>query len=152
MKVVEAKKADIPIVKKLFLQYTDWLNIDLCFQDFDAELSGLPGRYAPPNGAILLAKADGNAVGCVALRPLAENVCEMKRLYVSPGFQGLGIGKALVEKIIEKARSLKYKTMRLDTLSEMTAARALYRSVGFKPIGAYYPNPLKGVEYLELKL
>lgn len=146
---------DLTSITTLFQAYATALNLDLSFQDFTNELATLPGKYAPPTGALLLAKSTstGEAIGCVGVRPLEpKGVCEMKRLYVSPAGRGTGIGKALGEAIIAEAKRLGYHAMRLDTLASMTSALRLYRSLGFQDIEAYYANPLEEVVYLELKL
>ncbi len=148
-----AGTADIVAARRLFLSYVQWLAIDLSWQSFDDELAALPGCYAPPAGRLLLAKAAGEAVGCVALRPLEPGICEMKRLWVEPGFAGHGIGRALAERIIAEARAIGYRRMRLDTLPErMSAAEHLYRSLGFVEIPPYYDNPVPGMLMLELEL
>ena len=145
---------DLSSAAALFLDYARSLPIDLSYQDFSAELASLPGKYAPPHGALLLARsADGGALGCVALRPLAdEGCCEMKRLYVVPSGRGLGLGKALVELIVGEAARLGYAEMRLDTLPSMTGALALYASFGFKPIPAYYDTPIEGTVFLAKRI
>ena len=151
--VIEAGPDEGEAVRRLFRAYAEWLGVSLCFQGFDEEVAGLPGAYAPPAGRLLVARAGGDVVGCVALRPLGPGVCEMKRLYVAPGFAGAGIGRALAERIIEKARAIGYEKMRLDTIPErMPAAQHLYESLGFREIPAYYDNPLEGVVMLELTL
>lgn len=154
LKLVEAESQEqIAAARKLFEEYAAWLAIDLCFQNFEKELAELPGAYAPPTGRLLLAFDDHQVAGCVALRSLGDGVCEMKRLFVRRTFQGRGIGNALTEKIIEEARLLGYKYMRLDTLpSKMGRAVAMYRSFGFEEIEPYYPNPNAGTLYMELKL
>jgi ribosomal protein S18 acetylase RimI-like enzyme len=141
---------EIAAAAALFREYVDWLGIDLSFQDFATELAGLPGRYAPPAGELMLAfSPEGDALGCVAVRPLADNtVCEMKRLYVRPTARGLGIGRALVAAIIESAQALGYAEMKLDTLPAMPEALALYERFGFVRIPAYYHNPVPGTVYL----
>ena len=144
---------DMAPVRRLFRAYADWLDVDLCFQDFERELAELPGCYAPPAGRLLIARAGGVVAGCVGLRPLEPGVCEMKRLWVEPGFGGRGIGRALAERIIAAAREIGYRRMRLDTIpARMPAAQHLYATLGFREIPAYYHNPLAGVVMLELEL
>jgi GNAT superfamily N-acetyltransferase len=140
-------------VRRLFRAYAGWLAVDLCFQDFEREVAGLPGCYAPPAGRLLIARVAGDVVGCVGLRPLEPGVCEMKRLWVEPGFAGRGIGRALAEGIIATARKIGCERMRLDTIPErMPAAQRLYADLGFREIPPYYHNPLEGVVMLELAL
>lgn len=139
-------------VKKLFLEYAQSLEIDLSFQDFDAEFMALPGKYGPPDGVLLVAIVDGQAAGCIALRKIGEDISEMKRLYVRDAYRGFRIGKSLIAMIIEKASELNYEYMRLDTLSTMTKAQELYRSVGFYHIEPYVFNPIEGAIFMELKL
>lgn len=140
---------DIEAARGLFRAYVDSLAIDLGFQDVETELATLPGKYAPPGGAILLARdADGRAVGCVALRPLAEGACEMKRLYALPKTRGTGLGRRLAEAILAEARRAGYRRILLDTLASMTAARGLYAALGFAETEAYYANPTPGTVYL----
>jgi putative acetyltransferase len=143
---------ELRIIKGLFQEYADSLNFELDFQDFREELATLPGKYAPPLGCILVAKENGETVGCVAVRPLGEEICEMKRLYVKPLHRGKRIGRDLALAIIDEAKRLGYKAMRLDTVVEMREASALYRALGFQPIDAYCYNPLPGAMYFELKL
>jgi len=146
--------ADIATAAMLFRAYADALGVDLGFQGFDAELAGLPGKYAPPKGELLLAEAaDGAALGCVALRPFEdEGFCEMKRLYVRPEARRLGVGHALVAAIIAAAETVGYREMRLDSLPSMAEAMALYRRFGFGEIAPYYHNPVAGTVYLALRL
>jgi putative acetyltransferase len=153
--IVEAKSPeDVAAIIPLFEAYAHSLSIDLTFQDFATEMSSMPGKYSLPTGSLLLARDPfGEAVGCVGFRPLAgEGVCEMKRLYVDPKGRGLGLGKALTERVIEQARKLGYKAMRLDTLPIMAAARSLYKSLGFAEILPYYSTPVEGTIFLELVL
>jgi len=143
---------EIPVIKELFQEYADSLKFELDFQDFREELATLPGKYAAPSGSILVAKKNGETVGCVAVRPLGEEICEMKRLYVKPAHRGKRVGRELALAIIEEAKRLGYKAMRLDTVEAMKEASALYRALGFRPIDAYCYNPLPGAMYFELKL
>jgi ribosomal protein S18 acetylase RimI-like enzyme len=139
-------------VRELFQQYADSLGFDLEFQGFSRELATLPGEYAPPKGCILLAEIAEEIVGCVALRPLEKRICEMKRLYVVPGYRNRKIGRALAEAVIDRARTCGYERMRLDTIESMTAAQALYHSLGFRSIKPYRYNPLNNPSYFELDL
>lgn len=142
----------IKIVHELFLEYAKSLNFDLCFQGFDKELAGLPGDYAPPDGRLLLAQYNKQIAGCVALRKVAENVCEMKRLWVRPEFRGKKIGRKLAESVLQEARDIGYNIMKLDTIDTMTEAIAMYHSMGFTETTAYRYNPVDGAKYMELKL
>ena len=144
--------AHINTVRRLFREYENFLGVDLCFQDFEKELTELPGKYAPPQGALLLVLVDEEVAGCVAVRKFKTNICEMKRLYVRPRYRGKKIGKMLAEKIISTARMRGYTTMLLDTLTHLKEAIALYQSLGFKKRESYYHNPLPGVIYWELDL
>jgi len=138
--------------KKLFITYQQWLGEDLCFQSFEEELLSISSMYAPPFGALLLAMHNDTCIGCVALRSKYEGVCEMKRLYVIEKYKQQGIGRLLVQKIIEKAIESGYHKMILDTLDRLVPALQLYKSLGFTETTAYYANPLKGVVYMEKKI
>jgi len=139
-------------VRTLFQEYAASLNYDLCFQSFEAELEKLPTMYGRPSGSMLLAEIDGVARGCVGLRPLAEGVCEMKRLYLQPAYRGGGRGLALAKAILAEAKSLGYRRIRLDTLPGMQTAIAMYRRFGFREVAPYYANPVEGTVYMELDL
>ena len=132
----------------LFREYADSLGFDLCFQDFETELATLPGKYAPPGGRLLLACNGDHAVGCVALRPIDRERCEMKRLYVRPAMRGSGLGRTLAERICEEARAAGYHQICLDTLPCMQAAVGLYTDLGFVPVAPYVFNPLPGALFL----
>lgn len=145
--------AQIKQARELFKEYAAWLEIDLCFQNFETELAELPGDYAPPDGRLLLAYDQAQLAGCIALRKLGDGACEMKRLFVRPKFRGKGLGRALTERIIREAKEIGYERVRLDTLPpKMDDAIALYRSLGFKEIEAYYDNPVPGAIFMELPL
>lgn len=150
--VAYREDADIEIAANLFREYQSDLNADLCFQGFEEELASLPGKYARPQGNILIAKYKEQIAGCVALRPIENEVAEMKRLYVKPAYRGCSIGKVLTREIIQEAKQSGYKSIRLDTLKRLHAAIELYKSFGFKPIEAYYNNPMDEVVFLELAL
>ncbi|GAA6118797.1 GNAT family N-acetyltransferase [Acidovorax sp. FG27] len=144
---------EMPAVQAIFREYADSLGVDLAFQDFEAELAGLPGDYAPPRGHLLLAQVDGSIAGCCALRPLDAadypNASEMKRLYVRKAFRGFGLGRQLAEATLDAARQAGYACVLLDTLDGMESARALYADLGFEEIPPYYHSPLEGSHYLK---
>ncbi|MEO8304034.1 MAG: GNAT family N-acetyltransferase [Betaproteobacteria bacterium] len=157
---------DIAIARDLFLEYARWLDVDLCFQGFDGELATLPGAYAPPHGRLLLAGTVPTAFGCIALRPLAKvmdstantppsqaghAIGEVKRLFVQPARRAGGWGRRLAEALIDDARAIGYRELKLDTLEWMTDARKLYGKLGFRECAAYYDNPLPGVIYMSLE-
>jgi len=147
---IAVESAALETVRLLFLEYAAELQEDLCFQSFDAEVRHPLEKYGPPNGVIFLAYWNDEPAGCIALQPLSgEAVCEMKRLYVKPAFRKYGIGRALVEHLLEAADRLGYTSMRLDTLDRLQPAIRLYEQYGFKVINAYYDNPLPGVVYME---
>jgi putative acetyltransferase len=154
VKLVQAESpAEVAEARKLFIEYSDWLGLDLCFQNFEKELAELPGAYAPPDGRLFLALSENELAGCVALRKIGDGVCEMKRLFVRPSFRGLGIGKLMAMHLIEEARALRYERMRLDTLpAQMGEAIRMYRSLGFLEIEPYYHNPVAGALFMELRL
>ena len=143
-------------VRAIFREYADGLGVDLCFQNFEEELACLPGEYAQPRGALLLARIDGELAGCCALRPLDSadysNAAEMKRLYVRKAFRGFGLGRQLAEAVLDAARQAGYACVLLDTLDDMEAARALYEDLGFEDIPPYYHNPIAGAHYLMAEL
>ena len=144
--------ADMEHVRALFIEYQQWLDVDLCFQGFDEELLSLPGAYAPPRGRLLLARIDETVAGTVGMWPLGADVCEMKRLYVRPSYLGRGLGRRLAGAIVDEAKAAGYARMRLDSLERLVAARTLYESMGFARIPAYYDNPLDGVLFMQLDL
>jgi ribosomal protein S18 acetylase RimI-like enzyme len=139
-------------LKQLFLDYNHSLNIDLAFQDFETELKTLPGKYAPPDGVLILALLNGQGAGCIALRKISENIGEMKRLYVRDEFRGLGIGRKLISIVIEEAKRLNYRYVRLDTLETLRNALSLYKAFGFYDIAPYVYNPIEGARFMELEL
>ena len=143
---------DRATVQALFREYVASLAEDISFQDFEAEFAGLPGKYARPGGAVLIAWHGAQPAGAVAYRMVEPGVCEMKRLYVRPAFRGRDLGRELANELIDDARQQGYRTMLLDTLASMSAARALYRDLGFVPVAPYYDNPLPGVMYMALDL
>jgi GNAT superfamily N-acetyltransferase len=152
IEIVHAAPEHMATIRELFLEYQRWLGLDLCFQNFSAELAALPGDYAPPAGRLLLALHDARPAGCIALRRIEGEICEMKRLFVRPEFQSLKVGRALAERVIAEARDIGYTRMRLDTLPMMTRAHSLYAALGFREIPPYRENPVPGARYLELLL
>lgn len=154
MKIIRAQTADeMETVRALFREYERFLRVDLCFQGFAEELATLPGRYAPPQGRLLLAQESERVAGCVALRPLQEEgACEMKRLFVRPAYRGQGLGRMLAQRIIHEAITAGYTMMRLDTLGTLERAMQIYAALGFQRCAPYYANPLPGVVYWERAL
>jgi ribosomal protein S18 acetylase RimI-like enzyme len=150
------RPAEFDAVREIFREYAASLNVDLCFQGFEQELATLPGDYATPRGALLLARVDGLVAGCCALRPLDSidypNACEMKRLFVRTPFRGLGLGRQLAEAVLDAARLHGYDHVLLDTLDDMEAARTLYEDLGFVEVPPYYHNPIAGAHYLKATL
>ena len=149
-------QAQIDAARLIFTEYAEQLGVDLCFQNFNAELADLPGEYASPQGALLLALIDGVVAGCCALRPLSSvdcpNAAEMKRLYVRRPYRGSGLGRQLAEATLDAARVAGYHSVLLDTLDDMESARALYVDLGFTSIAPYYHNPIAGAHYLKVDL
>jgi ribosomal protein S18 acetylase RimI-like enzyme len=139
-------------VRTLFLEYASSLGFSLRFQEFESELRTLPGEYAPPVGALMLAVEEEQLIGCVALRKITHDTCEMKRLYIRPAFRGKGSGRRLAIAVIEEARRIGYARIRLDTVATMKEAISLYRSLGFKEIEPYRYNPIEGASFMELVL
>jgi putative acetyltransferase len=145
--------SDIQQARELFQEYEASLKISLCFQNFEQELANLPGDYAPPRGRLLLAREFDELMGCIALRPLGPTTCEMKRLFVRAEYRDRGLGRVLIEAIIEEARKIGYTHMRLDTIADrMERAIALYRSIGFVEIPPYRQNPVDTATFMELDL
>ena len=139
-------------VRRLIRDYMDSMGLDLCFQGIEVELETLPGKYSEPDGALFVACADGVLCGCVALKKIGGGICEMKRLFVADECRGMGIGRELVQRILGEAHAKGYRLMRLDTLSTMKSALALYRSFGFRETFAYVYNPIEGAVYMEKEL
>jgi GNAT superfamily N-acetyltransferase len=153
MEIIEAASAEhIGIARDLFEEYQSWFGLPLCFQNFDDELTGLPGDYAPPEGRLFLAFEGGSPAGCAALRNLGDGACEMKRLYVRDDFRGHGVGIALIERLLAVARAAGYTRVRLDTYPpRMAKAVSLYESLGFREIEPYYHNPYGETLFMELE-
>ena len=143
---------DLAAIRSLFREYAATLDVDLDYQGFQHEVAALPGDYAPPRGCLLLATAAGDALACVGVRPLDQDVCEMKRLYVRPQARGTGLGRRLAVAAIDFGRGVGFRTMRLDTLPSMTSAQALYRALGFRSIAPYRSSPVTGTLFMELDL
>ena len=153
LKIIQAKSEEqLNIIRKLFTEYTNWLGFDLSFQNFEKEFAELPGQYTLPKGRLLLAIYNNKIAGCVGLREFKKGICEMKRMYVKPKYRRKGIGKRLAISVIEEAKKIGYKKMRLDTVPWMKEAIELYYSLGFKKIKPYRFNPIKGSLFLELIL
>ena len=152
--IIQAETPEqIEDARRLFREYEAWLGIDLCFQSFEEELKSLPGKYAQPSGRLLLAVHNETTAGCIALRKIDDEMCEMKRLYVRDAFRGSGLGRKLIERVIEEAKEIGYKKMRLDTLpTQMPQAVKLYESYGFQKIEAYYENPHSETLFMEKEL
>jgi putative acetyltransferase len=154
--VVPESAEALDATRAIFREYAAGLGVDLCFQNFEAELAGLPGEYAAPAGHLLLALVDGAIAGCGGFRALTDsdhaNACEMKRLYVRPAFRRFGLGRRLAEALMDEARRCGYSVMLLDTLDDMEAARELYASLGFMETAPYYFNPIPGAHYLRAAL
>ncbi len=150
--VVATSGRQLQQVRELFREYHRWVDEPCCFAGFEQELAGLPGEYGPPDGLLLLALADGHPAGCVALRPFDSGRGEMKRLYVRPAFQGVGLGKRLTQAAIEAARATGRHALLLDTLPKMSSAIALYAALGFARRDAYSSRPTPGALFFELRL
>jgi ribosomal protein S18 acetylase RimI-like enzyme len=148
--IATASLDDLAAIRELMLEYADWLKIDLSYQGFSREVQRLPGDYAPPDGALLIARLDGSPAGMVALRRHDADRCEMKRLFVRPTTRGSGLGRQLAERIIGEGRARGYRQIVLDTLPVMDGAQRLYVSLGFRDIPPYYPSPVPGTRYMAL--
>lgn len=133
-------------------EYVEWIGLDLSFQEIDAEVAGLPGDYAPPRGALLVAVDDDRHLAMIGLRELGGDVCEMKRLYVRPEARGRGLARRLITRLCEHAKSLGYAEIRLDTLPMMGDAQAIYEGYGFVDIAPYYETPIAGTRFMARKL
>lgn len=147
-----ATSADIPHVREMLREYVEWIGLDLAFQEIDAELSGLPGEYAPPRGALLVAVEGERHLGMIALRPLDGTIAEMKRLYVRPEARGRGLARRLIARLCDEGKRLNYTELRLDTLPKMGEAQALYETCGFVDIEPYYETPIAGTRFMRKKI
>ena len=136
----------------MLAEYAAWVAIDLSFQRFDDEVSALPGDYAPPAGALLIARLDAAAAGMVAMRKRGDDGCEMKRLFVRESARGAGVGWALIQRVVKEARARRYRLMVLDTLPMMRGAQRLYERAGFIDVPPYYRSPVAGTRFLALDL
>lgn len=152
MDIRHASPADTPRLRALLRDYVEWIGLDLAFQEVEAEIDGLPGDYAPPQGALLVACRDDQPVAMIGLRPLAGTTCEMKRLYVKPSARGHGLARALILRLLDEARALGYQEIRLDTLPMMGDAQALYAAMGFIDIAPYYDTPIAGTRFMAKRL
>jgi putative acetyltransferase len=154
--ITPASPDDWEATRQILRDYAASLTVDLCFQDFEAELQGLPGQYEAPGGIMLLALVDGQVAGCGGFRALLDvdyaNACEMKRLFVRPAFRRFGLGRLLAQRLIDAATQAGYSAMLLDTLDDMESARGLYESLGFEAVPPYYYNPIPGAHYLKVDL
>jgi ribosomal protein S18 acetylase RimI-like enzyme len=152
IRILEANASTLDIVRTLFSEYAAWLDLEVEYQQFERELADLPGVYGPARGALLLAWVDSDAAGCVAMRPLETDICEMKRLWVRPSFRGRGVGARLVRAVMQRAAEYGYARMRLDTLHHMKAAQATYAALGFRPIAPYNSNAESDTLFMEAPL
>jgi GNAT superfamily N-acetyltransferase len=147
-----ATASDVPAVRLMMHEYVEWIGLDLAFQEIDAELSGLPGDYAPPGGALFVAVEGGRYLAMIALRRIDDSIAEMKRLYVRPEARGRGLARALIERLCAQARTLGYSEIRLDTLPMMGDAQSLYENLGFTDIPPYYDTPIAGTRFMAKQL
>ena len=152
MTIRPAQASDIPGIRTMLIEYVAWIGLDLAFQEIDAELAGLPGEYAPPRGALLVASDGDHLLGMIGLRPLDAATCEMKRLFVRPEARGRGLAKRLIAELLREAKAMGYTEIRLDTLPMMGDAQALYTSLGFRDIPAYYDTPIAGTRFMALRV
>jgi carbonic anhydrase len=152
IRIEDADLSTLDVVRTLFREYAAWLDLEAEYRQFERELGDLPGIYGPPRGALLLAWVDGELAGCIAMRPLEADICEMKRLWVRTNFRGQGVGVALARAVMQRAAVSGYGRMRLDTLQHMKAAQALYAALGFRPIAPYNSNPPSQTLFMEARL